>query len=136
MDRNVESTSKSDDIDEHIELMSEKRSTVRVDALKGILGYLSRCMTLVALGARYCQSAFGEINHFRREALLSVLLSSIKRSSKESSLAARAMGIMALTFGPEEETFFLDVYTALIYVAKHDSDEDTRKEVGFWYCFY
>eukprot|EP00244_Chara_vulgaris_P010413 TRINITY_DN4791_c0_g1_i3.p1 TRINITY_DN4791_c0_g1~~TRINITY_DN4791_c0_g1_i3.p1 ORF type:complete len:459 (+),score=80.70 TRINITY_DN4791_c0_g1_i3:709-2085(+) len=99
-----------------IDGMYEKRSSTRENSLRGLIGaFTARVMV--------------EFVENRQETLLQVFLSSVRKGgASEMSLAARALGLLALTEGASEssEHFLDEVAPHLLKVVKQSSSPNAR----------
>lgn len=103
-------------LDETIENLTEKRTTTRVEALETLVQLLLNCLTISTISSR-------------RETMVANLLGCLRKPSEgEGSLAPRALAVMGLTLGPDQETFFLDVRSALQLLVKSGKHASTRSE--------
>ena len=120
-------TSRADDIEyegeavggrlsELLELLSEKRYTIRENALSDLI-------KLLCLGCRQeeCDSV--------KETLGMYLCNSIRRGKKkESTLGSRALSIVAITIGMDQDSLVETVAPVLVIMATKGKDETARSE--------
>ena len=120
-------TSRADDIEyegeavggrlsELLELLSEKRYTIRENALSDLI-------KLLCLGCRQeeCETV--------KETLGMYLCNSIRRGKKkESTLGSRALSIVAITIGMDQDSLVETVAPVLVIMATKGKDETARSE--------
>ncbi|CAM6095824.1 unnamed protein product [Calypogeia fissa] len=103
-------------LDGFIEALYEKRAATRENGLRGLIGALTSNVLSDFVDEKY-------------ETLLHLFLVSIKRGSAiERALAARAIGLLALTAGPGDiaDLIMNDAWPQLVKSAKTDSSSATR----------
>lgn len=106
-----------EELDEILKQISDKRSSlVRVEALENLVSKLLSCLTIETIMSRNDTMVYNVLGCCR------------KPSIQEGKFAPRALALIGLTLGPEQEDFYMEVKPVLELLVKNDPNPSTRME--------